>query len=88
MFSGCNFFVIAVVLELHQEPVVLVQIAEDFPQGLKPALYFLHYGTTKQAAEKGLIADERPEEHTAGAEAHVDSMTVTARDPEGTPVVP
>jgi hypothetical protein len=33
----------------------------------------------KQAAEKGLIADERPEEHTAGAEANVDSMTVTAR---------
>ncbi len=33
----------------------------------------------KQAAEKGVIADESLEEHTAGAEAHVDSMTVTAR---------
>src|ERR1035441_10145934 len=28
----------------------------------------------KQAAEKGLISGERPEKHTSGAKAHIDSI--------------
>jgi hypothetical protein len=35
----------------------------------KPRSLLSIYGTTKQAAERGCILGEKPEEHTSGAKA-------------------
>jgi hypothetical protein len=47
-----------------------------------------HTSGAKEAAEKGRNSGREPQEHPSGAEAHVDVIALTARDPEGTPVVP
>jgi hypothetical protein len=42
---------------------------EKLPPGLKPGVLWGFFGTTEQAAEKGCILREKPEEHTSGAKA-------------------
>jgi hypothetical protein len=39
----------------------------------------MYQGATLQAAEKGQFLSKKPEKHTAGAKAHVDSTALTAR---------
>src|ERR1035438_2079863 len=45
-----------------------------FPQGLKPNIYCDAYGTTKQLAEKHLLSSKKPEKHTSGAKAPINSI--------------
>src|ERR1022692_1740846 len=49
---------------------------QAFPQGLKPWFIWGILGTTKEAAEKGLISSEIPEKHSSGAEARIDFACV------------
>jgi hypothetical protein len=48
-----------------------------FPQGLKPGSFCGIYGTTKQAAEKGLFSGKKSEKHTSVAKATTDSNGFT-----------
>ena len=45
-----------------------------FPQLVKPIVLRGRTQGPEQAAEKGLISGERPEKHTSGAKAHIDSI--------------
>ncbi len=52
---------------------------KTIPQGLKPSVFCGVRGTTKQAAEKGMVSDDVSQEHPSAAKAGVDFMPFSAR---------
>jgi hypothetical protein len=55
---------------------------------VESAHQLLRSPASKETAEKGVISIQVSEKYPSGAESRVDFAALTARDPEGAPVVP